>query len=362
MLHQRAKLFLLSIIPLLFLSSCQTGYHAAGHTGGYKDVDTDLPFFFATNFSGNGYTEDTRAYELAKLRCAEKAWRNGYFYFVEVASNTQINQTGSVNTANAFPLYGGGAFGVGTSTPIYAPASGVSILGFSKKPPQNQFKAGTEIFSTKDFINSMVEKYRAKIDISVTDPQRPISDFESHLYKNLQNNDRVVIKGELADKKVEIIDARRDQNEKVASVFQSGYTYPEFPYDTVEDSKEFLSKVAKLQNSNLVIISSNDLEGENLLRRNIGLSFGVKMEAGLGVSLEPNLIKDKIFQIRNITAPKSPFKLGDKILSINNVDTISVARTITEIYYDKKVGEKINVKVARNGEMESLEVTLVAFK
>ena len=67
MIHKSAKLLLLSILPLLISTSCQTGYHPTGHTGGYKDVDTDRPFLFSTNFGGNGYTDDTRAYELAKL-------------------------------------------------------------------------------------------------------------------------------------------------------------------------------------------------------------------------------------------------------------------------------------------------------
>ena len=200
--------FSLIMFSVAFLTGCQTGYHASSVTGGYKDIETDLPFIFATNFGGNGYTDSTRSLDLARLRCAERAWRNGYMFFVEIAANTQINQTGTVSSGSAFPLYGGGSIAVGSSSPIYAPSSGASILAFRNKPPQNQFKAGTEIYDTKKFITSMADKYSVKVDLSVTDPTRPIADFENHLYKLLQNKDSITIKEEIKDKDVVLIDSR----------------------------------------------------------------------------------------------------------------------------------------------------------
>ena len=113
-----------------------------------------------------------------------------------------------------------------------------------------------------------------------------------------------------------------------------------------------------MQNSNIVVISLNQLQGQQLLQKNISISFGIKVKGDLGVTIEPSFVKDKIFQIRNISVKDSTFKLGDKILSIDGKDTVNVAFNLRELFFDKKAGDIIKVNVARNGELESLDVVL----
>jgi hypothetical protein len=362
----RIKLFLSFLVTTisLLISSCQTGYHAQSTTGGYTDFDSEHPNIFNTGFNGNGHTSADRAYDLAKLRSAEKAWRRGYYYFVELQANTQVNHTGNVNTATAVPMYGGGAFAIGSSTPIYAPSSGISIIGFSKKPPQNSFKAGVEIFNTEDFIESMVTRYRAKVDLDITNPNGPTSDFEDFIYKLTANQDNLRVKDKINQSEITFYDLRkRDATQQESWVGQSSFRYTEFPYSDINDSKAFLSKIAKRQNSNVVVIFPSIASGEDaknyIQQRGVWVGFGIKRESRLGITPEPGLLKDKIFQVRSIAGKDSLFKLGDRILEINGKDTLTIRNDIPELYYDKKPGEIVEVKVARNGEMKVLSVPML---
>ena len=364
MIRNKLSLSCLVTTMLLLVTSCQTGYHAQSATGGYKDLDSKQPNIFITGFSGNGYTKGDRAYDFAKLRSAEKAWRRGYYYFAEIGSINKVNHTGNVNSATAVPMYGGGAFAIGSSTPIYAPSSSVSIIGFSKKPPQNSFKIGVEIFNTKDFIKSMVTNYRAKVDLGITNPNGPVSDFQDFIYKLTANQDILPVKEKIKQSEITFYDLRkRDATRQESLVLQSSFNYPEFPYSDINDSKAFLTKIAKRQNSNVVEIAHFIASGEDaknyIQQRGIKIGFGIKRESMLGITPEPGLLKDRIFQVRSITAKDSLFKLGDRILEINGKDTLTYRKNIAELYYDKKPGEIVEVKVARNGEMKVLSVPML---
>jgi hypothetical protein len=356
--------FLLVIIVSFFITGCQTGYHAQSATGGYNDIASKDPNIFITGFNGNGYTSGDRAYDLAKLRSAEKAWRRGYHYFAEIKSNTQINHTGNVNTATAVPMYGGGAFAIGSSTPIYAPSSGVSIIGFSKKPSQDSFKSGVTIYNTKDFIQSTASKYGAKIDLSITNPNGPVSDFEDFLFSNSADQDSLNVKEPIDKEDIFFLDLRnRNLSQNEAFLGQRYIRYSEFPYKNMGEAKPFLSKMAKNQNSNVVSIAPYTASGDDaknfILQKGVLISFGIKRESMLGISFEPGLLKDKIYQVRSLTTVSSVFKLGDKILEIDGKDTLTIRNVIAELYYDKKPGEIVEVKVARNGEMKILSAPML---
>ena len=364
MIKIKLLLSFLVTITSFFITSCQTGYHAQSATGGYTDLDSEHPNVFNTGFSGNGYTKGDRAYDFAKLRSAEKAWRRGYYYFVELQSNTQVNHTGNVNSATAVPMYGGGAFAIGSSTPIYAPSSGVSIIGFSKKPSQNSFKPGVEIFNTQDFIESMVTQYSAKVDLDITNPNGPVSDFEDFIYKLTSNQDSLPVKEKVNQSEITFYDLRkRDATQQESWVGQSSFRYTEFPYNDINDSKAFLSKIAKRQNSNVVVVLPFIASGEDtknfIQQRAVLIGFGIKRESRLGITPEPGLLKDRIVQIRSIAGKDSLFKLGDRILEINGKDTLTCRNDIAELYYHKKPGEIVEVKVARNGEMKILSVPML---
>jgi hypothetical protein len=342
---------------------CQTGYNPQSYTGGYKDIPTKEYSIFSTTFSGNGYTSEERTLELAQLRNAEKAWRRGYKYFVDLKSGAQMNRSGSVNTATAVPVYGGGAIAVGSSIPMYKPSGGSTIRGYALKPKSVDLGRDVKIYNTLDFIEKMSDKHSAKINVDITDEKGPINDFERFVFKQA---DSVSIPDtnhstEITD--IKILDLRESSiKPKLAVMRRLGLVFLEFPYPVLADSEEFLKKIAKKLNSDVVSVSkqvNKDTNSNGFYRNIYWVEIGKSYNAVLGVNLEPNLLKSKIFQVRSFDGETSQFKLGDKILEINGFDTLNLT-TLGEAYYQRQPGDKIKVKVNRNGELKTLNVTLKA--
>lgn len=138
--------YLLQIaLVLVLLQGCATNYQSSGFSGGYSETQLDENVFRVT-FSGNGYTSGERASDFALLRSAELALKNGYKYFVIIAtdnytsSSTYTTPTTS-NTTAYFHGSGNYAYGNATTTTyggqtynIFKPSSTNTIMCFKEKP------------------------------------------------------------------------------------------------------------------------------------------------------------------------------------------------------------------------------------
>jgi|ETNmetMinimDraft_23_1059889.scaffolds.fasta_scaffold53390_2 hypothetical protein len=95
----------------------------------------------------------------------------------------------------------------------------------------------------------MVTQYSAKVDLDITNPNGPVSDFEDSIYKLTANQDDLPVKEKIIEDEITIYDLRkRDATQQEAFLGQSSFRYSEFPYKNIDDSKAFLSKIAKRQN------------------------------------------------------------------------------------------------------------------
>lgn len=179
------KKVILSLAVLAVLAACGTGYHKKGMSGGYTDVALQENVFKIT-FTGNGYTDTSKATDFALLRAAEVAKENGYPYFFVYSAQdngktisratTMSSALGSANYSgygNARANYLGNTATVGyneqgrvnanafgTSSTTYQqehkPSIEMVVVGINKPSP--------EVFTYKtDFlIKSLKKQYKIK--------------------------------------------------------------------------------------------------------------------------------------------------------------------------------------------------------
>lgn len=130
---------------LATLAGCATPYKPQGIAGGFSETQLDTNVF-TVSFRGNGYTHADRAEELALLRSAEVALKNGFTHFVIIDSksreqlSTHTTPTQSYTTANA-TAYGNSAYGRAQTTTyggqtflISSPSTTNTIMCFKEKP------------------------------------------------------------------------------------------------------------------------------------------------------------------------------------------------------------------------------------
>jgi hypothetical protein len=72
---------LINVFLALSVTSCATGYHPIGFTGGYSEKKI-LKDTFMVSFQGNGWTSQGVARSYLLLRCAELTVQNGFNYFI----------------------------------------------------------------------------------------------------------------------------------------------------------------------------------------------------------------------------------------------------------------------------------------
>jgi hypothetical protein len=98
-----------ALFAVAFLASCATPYAPKSLQGGYSEVQFDRNVFRVT-FEGNGYTSRSNVEEMALLRSAEVALKNGFTHFVIAGGSSdskhallpmpgQSTTTGSVTPA-----------------------------------------------------------------------------------------------------------------------------------------------------------------------------------------------------------------------------------------------------------------------
>ncbi len=147
------------------LAACATAYQPQGLSGGFSETQLDRNVF-RVSFKGNGYTSPERAEDLALLRSAELALKNGFTHFaiVDGRSRTdysalttpiQSTTTGTVNT------YGNTAYldtrtqSTGGQTFVTArPSATNTIICFNGKPETTVF-----VYDAKFIYNSLAQQY-----------------------------------------------------------------------------------------------------------------------------------------------------------------------------------------------------------
>lgn len=108
------------LAAILLLSACQTAYRSNGLTGGHSSTQLDEDKFLVY-FRGNGFTSSEKVTDLALLRCAEIAKKNGYKYFEildskNAASTAYISTPQQSQSQHTLTSYGNNLYGVKGST------------------------------------------------------------------------------------------------------------------------------------------------------------------------------------------------------------------------------------------------------
>lgn len=84
-----------SLLLLVTLSGCATGYHASGYMGGFSETQLG-PNVFRVSFEGNNYTSGERAENFMMLRSAELALAHGFRYFSVATSKDSSSSDSTV--------------------------------------------------------------------------------------------------------------------------------------------------------------------------------------------------------------------------------------------------------------------------
>ena len=72
----------------------------------------------------------------------------------------------------------------------------------------------------------MVTQYSAKVDLDITNPNGPVSDFEDSIYKLTANQDDLPVKEKIIEDEITIYDLRkRDATQQEAFLGQSSFRY-----------------------------------------------------------------------------------------------------------------------------------------
>jgi hypothetical protein len=119
-----------TILALVALSGCATGYYKNTATGGYSDMLV-APNVAMVSINGNGFTSDMRAVQLLMLRCADLTLERGYRCFVadgwsDQSSNGGFTMPGSVSTTWSHG-YASSIIMPPTYVPIHKPAASITI-------------------------------------------------------------------------------------------------------------------------------------------------------------------------------------------------------------------------------------------
>ncbi len=125
----RVSHFALVALVGFALSSCATGYHKTGLTGGYTETQLG-PDIFRVSFSGNGFCSNQRAQDLVLLRAADLTVDNGYSYFIvggeaDIGVNQTAYMPGHSYTSGSMSIVGNSAFYSGQTT--YFPGMNLNI-------------------------------------------------------------------------------------------------------------------------------------------------------------------------------------------------------------------------------------------
>jgi hypothetical protein len=147
------------------LAGCATAYQAQSFSGGFTETQLDTNIF-KISFKGNGYTSPERAEEMALLRSADIALKNGFTHFAIIDGRSRADYatfttpTQSNTNANV-TLAGNTAYGRATTTTfggqsflITKPSATNTIMCFNGKPDVQGL-----VYDAKFVFNSLAQKY-----------------------------------------------------------------------------------------------------------------------------------------------------------------------------------------------------------
>jgi hypothetical protein len=158
------------ILILLILMGCATPYQKLSGFGGYLQQKLGEDIYKVT-FKGNGYTDYTRAHDLALLRVAEIGRELGYPYLTiegeEECSRKEVVDMGSTSyTTGSVYGYGNSATYGGTTTTYNNQVKWVKpcvtvIARYYEGEPKGRH---LEIHRVDAIINTMESKYGLKLN------------------------------------------------------------------------------------------------------------------------------------------------------------------------------------------------------
>ena len=168
----RVTMFVVGVL----LSGCATTYQPQGFSGGFTETQLDTNVF-RVSFRGNGYTSAERAEEMALLRSAEVAMKNGFTHFavVDAASRSRhstVTTPTQSTTTGSLSVYGNTATGItrtttsgGQSFLIAKPSTTNTIVCFSGKPDV----AGL-VYDARFLMNSLGARYGVSVPTAASPP------------------------------------------------------------------------------------------------------------------------------------------------------------------------------------------------
>jgi hypothetical protein len=124
-----------SLILLMTLAACATGYRSEGMAGGYSEAQVDRNAFRVT-YRGNITTKQSETDELALLRAAEVASQHGFRYFVS---------GGNAPTGSAVSL---------ATNVVSVPATTITVYCFTIRPETSAI-----VYDAEQVIATLGPKY-----------------------------------------------------------------------------------------------------------------------------------------------------------------------------------------------------------
>ncbi|HEY2028582.1 MAG TPA: hypothetical protein VGH20_05160 [Myxococcales bacterium] len=97
----------ITIVALLLVTACATGYHESNLAGGFSDTQLQDDTF-RVYFHGNAFTTAEEMSDYTMLRAAEVALDHGFKFFV-VADQAQTTIVGAAGTRGSISIYQVGA-------------------------------------------------------------------------------------------------------------------------------------------------------------------------------------------------------------------------------------------------------------
>jgi hypothetical protein len=380
------------ILIAILITACETpsGYNYSNYYGGFVDVEnTDVSNIngsgiYVSRFNGNGFTTTERATDLSLLRCAERAWQDGYNYIAILSGEGQLNQDGTSTTAFAVPLATGGAVAFSNSKPIYKPNSSTMVIGLLNMPKPTQVRSKYTTLKIETYFDEMKKKYKLE---KLSMPQEILVNHRNmfnktklNFQKNLDENFSELLPKyknliKFAAEPI-VIDLINGKKGNLNSVLQLGVVnFGEIPFEPFDSSSEefktFLKRKAQEVNSNLIIIDHEvDQEESNTVFKELfSVVFCYRLDVKLDVAFDPQANVTKEIKVRNVYRTGGELQYGDVILAVDGVDVLTVGKNVkdfgdvvTYLLLGKKAGEDVALDVIRNNKPIKVVVKLFANK
>ena len=154
-----------TVTSIVVLAGCATAYQPEGFSGGFSETQLDTNVF-RVSFKGNGKTSADRAEEMALLRSADLALKNGFTHFVILDGKSRAERGTfttplQANTTGSASVYGNTAYGSSTTTftggqtfAIVKPSTTNTIMCFKERPQVDGF-----VYDARFIYNSLGQKY-----------------------------------------------------------------------------------------------------------------------------------------------------------------------------------------------------------